>query len=109
MTDHPFHQEGGGLAAERTDLAWNRSGLALLACGAVVLKGLPAVGLAPRHVVGVAILVIGALVWALGGFEATRRSGATPAPATPRELFAVACGTTAVGAAVLVLAAFYPG
>jgi uncharacterized membrane protein YidH (DUF202 family) len=109
MTDHAFHQEGGGLAAERTDLAWNRSGLALLACGALVLKGLPAAGLAPRHVVGVAILGIGAFVWALGGFEATRRSRAAPAPATPRGLFAVAFGTTAVGAAVFVLAAFYPG
>ena len=31
----------GGLAQERTTLAWSRSSLALLACGAAVLKGVP--------------------------------------------------------------------
>lgn len=30
-----------GLAQERTSLAWSRSSLALLACGAAVLKGVP--------------------------------------------------------------------
>ena len=32
-----------GMSSERTDLTWSRSGLALLACGVIILKGLPAV------------------------------------------------------------------
>ena len=49
-----------GLAGERTDLAWNRSGLALLACGIAVAKGLKFPVTEPAHaVIGVIILVLG--------------------------------------------------
>jgi uncharacterized membrane protein YidH (DUF202 family) len=100
-----------GLAAERTDLAWNRSGLALLACGAAVIRGFPPAGFSARHVVGVVILVLGGFTWALGAYEAHRRS--SPAlrrrVATRRDLFPVAIGTTGVGLAAFVLATFYPG
>ena len=64
---------GGGLAPERTDLAWNRNALALLACGAAVLKGFPPARLSARHVVGVVILVLGGLTWVLGAHAARRR------------------------------------
>jgi putative membrane protein len=100
-----------GLASERTDLAWNRSGLALLACGAAVLKGFPPADLSARHVVGVVILVLGGFTWAMGAYEARRRSrpGLARPTATRRDLFPVALGTTAVGLAAFVLAALYPG
>jgi uncharacterized membrane protein YidH (DUF202 family) len=77
MSDRLFDRGGGGLAAESTDLAWHRSALALLACGAVVLKGFPPAGLPARHVVGAVVLLVGALTWMLGAFgETTVPSGA---------------------------------
>ena len=106
MTVHDFDEDGGGLAAERTDLAWNRSGLALLACGAAVLKGFPPTGLSARHVVGLVILVLGGSTWVLGACDSRRRMARVVA--TPRNLLPVALGTSVVGAAILVLAALYP-
>jgi putative membrane protein len=102
---------GGGLAPERTDLAWNRSALALLACGAAVLKGFPPARLSARHVVGVVILVLGGLTWVFGAHAARRRSraAAVRTVATSQDLLPVALGTAVVGAAIFVLAALYPG
>jgi uncharacterized membrane protein YidH (DUF202 family) len=95
-----------GLAAERTDLAWNRGGLALLACGAAVARGFPPAGFSARHVVGIVILVLGRFTWAMGAYEARRRSRALPERpvATRRDLLPVVVGTTGVGLAVFVLA-----
>jgi inner membrane protein YidH len=100
-----------GLASERTDLAWNRSGLALLACGAAVLRGFPPADFSARHAVGAVILVLGAFTWAMGAYEARRRSrpGLARRVATCRDLLPVMVGTAAVGLAAFVLAAFYPG
>jgi inner membrane protein YidH len=100
-----------GLASERTALAWNRSGLALLACGAAVIRGFPPAGFSARHVVGVVILVLGGFTWAMGAYEARRRSrpGRARPVATRRDLFPVVVGTAGVGVAAFVLAAFYPG
>jgi inner membrane protein YidH len=111
MTGRVYEEGGGGLAAERTDLAWNRSGLALLACGAAVLKGFPPAGLSARHFVGALILVLGGLTWILGAYTAKRRSRPTRARtvATPQDLLPVALGTSVVGAAIFMLAALYPG
>jgi putative membrane protein len=111
MSEHPCRPIEPGLAAERTDLAWNRSGLALLACGAAVLRGFPPAGFSARHVVGVVILVLGGFTWAMGAYEARRRSRAAPARpvATRRDLLPVALGTTGVGLAAFVVAALYPG
>jgi len=99
------------LASERTALAWNRSGLALLACGVAVIRGFPPAGFSPRHVVGVVILVLGVGTWAMGGYEARRRSrpGAARPVATRRDLFPVVIGTAGVGVAAFGLAALYPG
>ena len=110
---HPENPDGvtPGLAAERTDLAWNRSGLSLLACGAAVARGFtvgdPTAG---RIGVGTAILVLGAFTWSLGAWQARRRAGAGLARivARPRDLLPVAAGTAAVGIAAFLLGLFFP-
>jgi putative membrane protein len=112
MSDHAPDAREPGLAAERTDLAWNRSGLALLACGAAVLRGFPPANFSARHAVGAVILVLGAFTWALGAYEARRRRSrpGVPRPVARRaDLLPVCLGSAAVGAAAFVLAAFYPG
>jgi putative membrane protein len=96
-----------GMAAERTDLAWSRSGLAIGACGVVVLKGLPAVtGNPSAPVAGAAILVLGVLTWGLGRWSAGQRREAPGRPRPParrRDLAPAAYGTAGVGLAALVL------
>jgi uncharacterized membrane protein YidH (DUF202 family) len=100
-----------GLASERTDLAWNRSGLSLLACGAAVARGLTiAEPAAERIGVGVAILVLGGLTWALGGWQARRRTrpGLARHVARPVDLLPVALGTASIGVAAFFLGLFFP-
>jgi len=100
-----------GLAAERTDLAWNRSGLSLLACGAAVARGLTIGEPVPARIAaGVTILVLGGLTWALGGWQARRRSGPGVARHVARavDLLPVAAGTAAVGLAAFFLGLFFP-
>ena len=101
-----------GMAAERTDLAWSRSGLALGACGVVVLKGLPTVtGSGREPLMGAAILVLGGVTWALGRWSAHRRRprpGRRRRTATWADLAPASFGTAAVGAAALVLVFLRP-
>jgi hypothetical protein len=53
-----------GLTRERTDLAWNRSGLAVVACVAVLLRRIwPLRG--TDHIVALACISAGAFAWAL--------------------------------------------
>lgn len=102
-----------GLAAERTDLAWSRSGLSLMACGVVVAKGLPALAAIPAEpVAGAVILVLGAATWLLGLAAAHRRRhapGDERATARLSDVLPVAVGTAAVGFAGLVLVLFQHG
>ena len=102
-----------GMAAERTDLAWSRSGLALGACGVVVLKGLPAItGTGSQPLIGAAILVLGAVTWALGRWSAHRRrprAGQPRGVASWSDLAPASYGTAAVGMAGLVLIFLRPG
>lgn len=100
-----------GLAAERTDLAWNRSGLSLLACGAAVARGVTVGDPVPARVgIGVTILVLGGITWALGGWQARRRSrpGLARPVATRADLLPVAAGTAGVGLAAFFLGLFFP-
>lgn len=101
-----------GMAAERTDLAWSRSGLALGACGVIVLRGLPSVTGSPREpLFGAAILLLGGITWALGYWSSHQRrpSPGRPRPvATWRDLAPAAYGTAAVGVAGLLLALLRP-
>jgi uncharacterized membrane protein YidH (DUF202 family) len=95
--------------AERTDLAWNRSGLALLACGAAVLKGLARPGLPPRNVaVGVCILALGAVTWALGAWHAERLTRRAQRPTAFADLLPITCGVALVGVGAFVIATIFP-
>ena len=111
--DAAYEQEPG-LAAERTELAWGRTSLALFACGAAVVKGLPKVTGGPEHpAVGVALLALGGLVWLSGlpyariQAHATRIGGRRPA--TARQLAPMAVGAAMVGVAAFFIATFFSG
>ena len=91
-------------AGERTDLAWNRSGLAILACGAIILRGITTPPFIPaRAVVGVVILLLGLVVWFLGVWQNRRRSTAPRRVAQLADLLPVTIGTAAVGVAAFVI------
>lgn len=97
-----------GLAGERTDLAWSRSGLALAAMVAVVLRRvfeeLDEIT-APAVVFG--LLVGGAVAWALALLHARVVVSDTLTGrrlADPRALRLVALGTTALALGALLLA-----
>jgi uncharacterized membrane protein YidH (DUF202 family) len=108
------YERDPGLAAERTELAWGRSALSLIACGAAVLRGAEAVtGDDKQPVVGIAMLAFGGLVWLSGVPLARRRAKAaatgTRTPARQHELVPLAFGTALVGAAGLIIAAVFTG
>jgi len=98
-----------GLAAERTDLAWNRSNLSLLACGAIVMRGIARPPLSTGNVaVGLAILALGASTWILGAWRVHRSRTRGGRPTTPADLLPISIGVAVVGAAAFVVAAFSP-
>ncbi len=109
----------GGLAAERTEMAWSRTGLAMIACGVAIAKGLPTLSWSSTQktlpfpetgahpLLGGSVLVIGIAVWLLGLYSARRRRRApVRAAVTYANLAPTAYGTAAVGVAALVLAFF---
>lgn len=92
---------------ERTELAWNRSGLALLGAFAILA----------RHVwndkttlsadtLTVALLAVASLGWAVGtvGWRLVHHRSDEPQPRSAPELFAVTLGTVALALAGLVVA-----
>ncbi len=100
-----------GLAAERTELAWGRSSLALFACGAAIAKGVPSVtGNAGRPVLGLVILGIGGLAWLAGVPYARtqRRAGSERAAVSPWAVAWFAGGTALVGLSAVVIVLFFP-
>ena len=108
MDDRPPRS---ALAAERTTLAWRRSGVAVIAIGFAVARGIPTVGAVPaRPTVGVAIAVLGALAFVVSARQAARltdRPADESSAATIGDLWPVAASTflVAVGAAVVVAVA----
>ncbi len=60
-----------GLASERTALAWNRSGLAVLAVVAILVRRLTQLSGGGAAAVLI-IVAVGATVWALGMFLSAR-------------------------------------
>jgi uncharacterized membrane protein YidH (DUF202 family) len=98
-----------GLAAERTDLAWNRSGLSLVACAAVVIRGMSRPPLRTGNVaVGAAILSFGAFTWMLGAWHMHHARARGPRRTTPADLLPISLGAATVGVAAFVVAAVFP-
>jgi uncharacterized membrane protein YidH (DUF202 family) len=98
-------------ADERTDLAWNRSGLAIIGCGLVVMRGLTLNGLERSDVaVGATILGLGIVSYLLAGWHARRRlaPGRSERPARPADLLPLAIGVTTIGVAAFALGLFFP-
>jgi uncharacterized membrane protein YidH (DUF202 family) len=98
-------------ADERTDLAWNRSGLAIIACGLIVAKGLTLNGFERSDVaVGAAILVMGMASYLLAGWHARRRlaPGRAERAAQTIDVLPLAIGVTVIGVAAFVLGLLFP-
>ena len=110
LADEPELAGGdASLAAERTSLAWDRTSLSLLACGAALIKGLPAVeGVEARPGVGVVIIALAAATWVASLLnERQRRAAITRGDlaAEASSLFRMAASTALVGAFAFLLAA----
>jgi uncharacterized membrane protein YidH (DUF202 family) len=98
-------------ADERTDLAWNRSGLAIFGCGLLVMRGLTLSGFERADVaVGVAILALGLVSYVLAGWHAWRRlaPGRAEQPARSSDLLPLALGVSIIGVAAFVLGLLFP-
>jgi uncharacterized membrane protein YidH (DUF202 family) len=94
-----------GLARERTDLAWNRSGLAVAVTVAIVLRRLwPLHG--DREGITLALIATGAVIWAVGMRlgRRLRRPGRVQGPMSES-----ACRMLAAGTLVLAIAGFVGG
>jgi putative membrane protein len=101
------------LANERTFLAWNRTALALVVAGLGIVQLLPPFPRVPwgRHVLGVPLIVLGAVVSVTAYLEwrrtqaALRRSEPMPQSVLPRILVATITGVAALSAVVLLVSA----
>ncbi|HEY2075782.1 MAG TPA: DUF202 domain-containing protein [Streptosporangiaceae bacterium] len=99
------------LANERTFLAWNRTALALVAAGLAIVQLLPPFPGVPfgRHIVGVPLIVLGAVIAAAAYWElkrnqtAMRRGEPLPRSVVPRLLSATIAGVAVLAAVVVLL------
>jgi hypothetical protein len=97
----PVHEHDASI---RTELAWSRSGLALLACFAILARHVWDSGAERGDAIALGFIAIASLGWAIGlGIGVRRSRGRNLEPRTPRDLLALALGTVAVGAAGLVI------
>ena len=98
-------QEGPGLYAERTHLAWTRSAIALLAALAIMVRRVWTRGYEPVDLIAFAFLALAAIGWGIGifGWRFVHRRNDDVAPRAPSELLAVSSGTLAVAVAGLVV------
>lgn len=101
----PEGERADGLYAERTELAWTRSGLALLGAFAILARRVWTAGPESEDALAVALLGLATIGWAVGilGWGLTRRRNDDPDARSPRELLAVSLGTVALAAAGLVI------
>jgi uncharacterized membrane protein YidH (DUF202 family) len=98
-----------GLAAERTDLAWNRSGLSLIACGAAVIRGLARTPVSHgKLAVGAGILAMGVVTWALGTWRLAHARARGPRRTTSTDLLPISIGIAIVGVAAFVIGIVLP-
>lgn len=105
-------EETPGLAGERTDLAWSRSGLAVLAAVAAIgRRVLQPIDEPAAELIVVVLLAGGGVAWALAVAHARVVAATTlagRAHADAGKLRFVALGTTAFALAALVLALLPP-
>jgi uncharacterized membrane protein YidH (DUF202 family) len=90
----PPDQFDPGLARERTQLAWNRTGVSFIALGGAIVKDRPAVGLV--------ILAMSTLIFVLA------RGPRPGEPGRRRPLLLITATVTAVSVAALTLALLAP-
>jgi uncharacterized membrane protein YidH (DUF202 family) len=96
---------------DRTDLAWNRSGLAIMGCGLIVARGLTLNGFERSDMeLGVVILGLGLASYLLAAFHNRRRilHGGADRPARPADLLPLAVGVAIIGASAFVLGLLFP-
>lgn len=105
------------LANERTFLAWCRTALALVAAGLAIVQLLhPFPGIPwGRHLLGVSLIVLGAVVAAVGHRELRRnqralyRGAPLPPSALPTILASAITAIAAASATVLIISAVHEG
>jgi uncharacterized membrane protein YidH (DUF202 family) len=99
------HDPEGGLAGERTDLAWSRTGLAMIVIiGGIGRRALTAPG--ALEIASLAVVLLGTLIWAFGlrGAHRISRSTATGRHTTEMHLLtAVTIGSIAIALAALLI------
>jgi uncharacterized membrane protein YidH (DUF202 family) len=95
-----------GLAAERTVLAWNRSGLAVVVCVAVLLRHVwPLRG--TDHEVALGLIGVAVIVWSLTFAALTRARGTRgPSASNAEPVFRLITAGTLLLAVVGVVASF---
>ena len=109
MSEYEADSRDPGMAAERTDLAWNRSGLSLIACGAVVMRGLANTPVTRGNLaVGACILTLGIVAWALGSWRVAHARARGQRRTSAGDLLPVSLGAAAIGMSALVLAIVSP-
>lgn len=104
----PEHRSRPTTAAARTELAWNRSGLAVLVCISVLLRRLWPLD-RTGTVVALFLIAAGATVWSVGLYVARRSAGRGPsAPMGDTTARLLSFGAFALAAAAFVLGFFPP-
>jgi putative membrane protein len=101
------------LANERTFLAWNRTALALVVAGLAIVQLLPPFPGVPwgRHVLGIPLIVLGAVLSLTAYREwrrneaALRRGESLPRSVLPRVLAGAIAGIAVLSAVVLLISA----
>jgi uncharacterized membrane protein YidH (DUF202 family) len=98
------------VAAERTGLAWGRSGLALLACTAILARRFFPLDTRADHVAAFLLLGAGGLGWAISAYRGRGQSLMTgmDAPEAARRFRLATLSTVVVAIAGFVLGLFSP-
>ena len=107
--DRSQEPTGRGLARERTVLAWNRSGLAVVVCISVLLRHLwPLQGTGQDVALG--LIAAAAIVWAVAliAFTASGANRNEHAVIGPNVFGLMTAGTVLLAAVAFVLAFFAP-
>ena len=96
------------VSAERTGLAWGRSGLAVLACLAILARRFFPTDTRADHVAALLLLGVGGLGWAVSAYFGRARAVGTgiAGAASTRRLQLITASTIAIAVAGFVLSLF---